>query len=367
MQQQSPQDLVGDLRYQDEILPGVSRTFALTIPQLPPALDRIVTNAYLLCRLADTIEDDVGLTELQKSQFHSRFVAVVDGHEAAASFARELAVLLSDQVLAAERELVQNTERVIRVTHSFSLAERAALSRCVTIMCRGMPAYQRNRSLNGLADVDELSRYCYFVAGVVGEMLTELFCLHSPQMARNKDELMGLAVSFGQGLQMTNILKDIWEDRRVSTCWLPRSVFGAGALKLGELETHHDSAEFASGLRQLIGIAHGHLRHALTYTLLIPKSYPGLRRFCLWAIGMALLTLRKLNANPAFTSGDQVKISRRGVRATVVLTNLALPSDRLLRLLFDWAARGLPRAESVTAISDPAPPMATESLAVGQR
>ena len=34
-----------DLAYQDEILQGVSRTFALTIPQLPDALEQVVGNA----------------------------------------------------------------------------------------------------------------------------------------------------------------------------------------------------------------------------------------------------------------------------------------------------------------------------------
>lgn len=56
--------------------------------------------------------------------------------------------------------------------------------------------------------------YCYHVAGVVGEMLTELFCDYSPEINQHKPVLMKLAVSFGQGLQMTNILKDIWEDRK---------------------------------------------------------------------------------------------------------------------------------------------------------
>jgi len=42
---------------QDHLLQGVSRTFALTIPQLPPKLMRPVANAYLLCRIVDTIED----------------------------------------------------------------------------------------------------------------------------------------------------------------------------------------------------------------------------------------------------------------------------------------------------------------------
>jgi len=47
-----------NLRYQSDILERVSRTFALTIPQLPFDLSKVVANAYLLCRIADTIEDD---------------------------------------------------------------------------------------------------------------------------------------------------------------------------------------------------------------------------------------------------------------------------------------------------------------------
>ena len=35
---------------------------------------------------------------------------------------------------------------------------------------------------------------------------------------------MGFAISFGQGLQMTNILKDVWEDYEIGACWLPREI-----------------------------------------------------------------------------------------------------------------------------------------------
>ena len=215
----------GDLQYQAQILPGVSRTFALTIPVLPGRLGEVVTNAYLLCRLADTIEDDVALDNEQKSEFHRRFVAVVEGREDAESFAFALSPLLSDRVLPDERDLVVNVAKVIRVTHGLTAKEQEALTRCVKIMCAGMPEFQRNRSLRGLRDLDEMGAYCYVVAGVVGEMLTELFCVHSPEIREKREELMRLAVSFGQGLQMTNILKDIWDDRQADTCWLPRSVF----------------------------------------------------------------------------------------------------------------------------------------------
>jgi farnesyl-diphosphate farnesyltransferase len=342
-----------ELDYQAKILPGVSRTFALTIPVLPGELAQVVTNAYLLCRLADTIEDDVGLTNAQKTEFHARFVRIVEGAEAPDAFAAELAPLLAARTLDEERDLVRNTASVIRVAHGFTRAQRESLTRCVRIMCRGMPAFQRNKSLAGLADLRDLDEYCYYVAGVVGEMLTELFLLHCPELEPQRERMQRLAVSFGQGLQMTNILKDIWDDRQGGTCWLPRSVFERHGCRVEAIETEHLSPGFARGLDELIGIAHAHLRHALEYSCMIPKREAGIRKFCLWAIGLAVLTLRKIHHRPGFVTGAEVKVSRRTVKATVLATNLALRSNRALKLVFDRAAHGLPLAEGETALARP--------------
>ena len=342
-----------DLDYQANILPGVSRTFALTIPVLPGDLALVVTNAYLLCRLADTIEDDVALNDVQKTDFHARFVRVVEGREPAEPFAQDLAPLLSERTLAAERDLVRNTAKVLRITHSFSEAERHSLTKCVTIMCRGMPEFQRNKSAYGLPALRNLDEYCYYVAGVVGEMLTELFLLHCPELERDRERMMQLAVSFGQGLQMTNILKDIWDDQRADTCWLPRAVFERHGFDLKALEASHDSPAFAAGLDELVGIAHAHLRNALEYSCLIPKGQPGIRKFCLWALGIAVLTIRKIHNNPSFSAGSEVKVSRRTVKATVLTTNLALRSNRALKLVFNRAAAGLPLDVSDLRLSRP--------------
>ena len=330
-----------DLEYQTTILPGVSRTFALTIPVLPAPLARIVTNAYLLCRLADTIEDDVGLDDREKSEFHRRFVEVVKGNESARAFAADLAPKLSSRALADERDLVAHADRVIRVTHGFRPEEQAALTRCIAIMCSGMPAFQRNKSLHGLTNLDELAAYCYFVAGVVGEMLTELFCLHCPEVERERETMMRLAVSFGQGLQMTNILKDIWDDHAAGSCWLPRSVFGEG-VALERLAQASGTPAFTQGVRELVGVAHGHLCNAMAYTARVPRRERGMRQFCYWAIGMAVMTLRNIHRRPEFKTGDEVKISRRTVKATVLLTNAMLTSNRGMQSLFRLATVGLP-------------------------
>ena len=70
------------------------------------------------------------------------------------------------------------------------------------------------------------------------------------------------------------------------------------------------------------------MRKALEYTCLIPAHEKGMRRFCLWALGLAVMTLRKLHKYPHFTSGNEVKVSRRTVRATILTTELALSSNR---------------------------------------
>ena len=221
-----PEDqMEDDLAYQARALDGVSRTFALTIPQLPEGLCEVVGNAYLLCRITDTIEDDPGLTAGQKEAFSGRFAGAVAGREDAGAFARDLGALLSASTTADEHDLIANTERVIRVTNRFSPAQREILERCVRIMSGGMAEFQKEASPHGLKDLPRFDRYCYYVAGVVGEMLTELFCEHSGEIRDRRDDLLALGRSFGQGLQMTNILKDIWDDRKRGACWLPRDVF----------------------------------------------------------------------------------------------------------------------------------------------
>ena len=329
---------------QDQLLPGVSRTFALTIPQLPGALRPAVTNAYLLCRTADTIEDEVSLTADQKQHFHDQFVGVIAGRESAAAFSAALDPLLSSATTDAERLLIREMPRVVEVTYGLGPPQRAAIERCVRVMCEGMPAFQRHARLSGLTDVGELDRYCYYVAGVVGEMLTDLFCAYSPEIDARRGRLAPLATSFGQGLQMTNILKDTWEDRRRGVCWLPRDVFNRFGLELETLTAGQDGAALDAAVDELLGITHAHLRDALAYTLAIPAGETGIRRFCLWALGLAVLTLRKLHHNPDFLAGQEVKVSRRTVRATVITTSLAVRRDWILARLFDRSAASLPLA-----------------------
>ncbi len=329
-----------DFALQRELLDGVSRTFALTIPALPERLEQVVGNAYLLCRIADTIEDAAALDAAEKRGFCERFIALVKGEGDGESFVRDFAPHLAAHASAEERRLIAQTPRVIAITASFGFEERGALADCVAIMGRGMAHFQRSQSIAGLADLAEHAEYCYVVAGCVGEMLTRLFIAYLPELAPRRDELMRLAVSFGQYLQMTNILKDFWEDRANDACWLPRDIFLTEGLDIAEVAP--GDPRLKRGYRRLLAIARGHAEAALAYTLAIPARETGIRNFCLWALYMAVLTQRKLLARPDFAGGAEVKISRRSVRATVAWCRYAAGSDALLKASFALIVRGLP-------------------------
>ena len=320
----------------------MSRTFALTIPQLDPRLRTVIANAYLLCRIADTIEDERALPGDVKQQFHDRFTRVVASTEDPHSFARDLAPLLRGNTLAAERDLVANTASIIAVTDGFNLAQRESLARCVRTMCTGMPDFERHASTAGLADLREMDRYCYYVAGIVGQTLTDLFCDYSPRIAEQREAMSALDVSFGQGLQMTNILKDFWEDRERGVCWLPHDLFARAGVRLEDIRRGDIPAAFGRGYAQLIGIAHSHLRNALDYTLLVPEKETGIRRFCLIALGLAMRTLASILAQPDFTAATQVKVSRQVVKKIVIASRLFAGYSRVLQRWFARLADGLP-------------------------
>ncbi len=336
-------DALLDLSFQQKLLERVSRSFAFTIPELPSPLCKIVANAYLLLRIADTIEDEKALTLDQKQFFWDELIGAISERGIPETLTSDLPHLLSPATSPDERELIKNSSRIIFITRSFNENEREVLKRCLKVVCKGMMKFQRDRNPKGLRNLAELNDYCYYVAGVVGEFLTDLFCNYSVEISKKRLVLRKLAVSFGQGLQITNILKDLWKDLDQGVCWLPGDLFKREGFALEDISRGNDSKGFKKGISELVAIAHSHLKNALTYTLLIPRSETGIRKFCLWSIGLALFTLRKISKKTYLNKSEDLKISRRSVRVITLTTCLILKSNFLLKLFFFLSSMGLPR------------------------
>lgn len=308
-----------DLAYQKAILGSVSRTFALTIPLLPPSIEKVVGNTYLLCRIVDTIEDAAHLSPDTKQSLSRLFLDAVLEKAPVRSFVAPCLEALQVDGNPGELDLIANTPTVLRILHTCSNTDQAAVSRCVSIMSEGMSHFHNKQTAAGLRDLTEFEEYCYVVAGVVGELLTTIFCNHSKSFAKNIHGQEKLAIDFGQALQMTNILKDSPEDRARGVSWKPANM----------------------GQGELLIIAYQKLEDSMRYILLIPKKDDGIRRFCFLAFGLAVMTLSKVAARKEFHHKDEVKLSRKAVMTFYAFTKMAVKSDFLMKAFFFFAASKL--------------------------
>jgi phytoene/squalene synthetase len=192
-------------------------------------------------------------------------------------------------------------------------------------MANGMAAYSRRPLPLRLVDLEDVSRYCCFVAGVVGEMLTQLWACGGDDVAPP----IPLAYHFGLFLQKVNILKDQAEDEAAGRFLVPD--------RLGLLAS-------------LSGDASGALAYLQT---LPPHRDRGYRTFCAWSLMLGAVTVDQLAQPKASRRAETAALLAR--TAEIVHDNAAL-ALQFAELLPPLPARAhvapLPKPESGTWFRD---------------
>lgn len=314
------------------LLPEVSRTFALSIAALPDALRHAVGTAYLLCRILDTWEDDVQLPHARREAWF----ATLQGALTRLPPDLDVAPRPDAPVHAtpAEIRLLHEAPRVLRAFHALPERSRQAIQPWVEEMGRGMLAYCRRRDPQGrltLDDVADLERYCWFVAGTVGQLLTGLFSDHLgvPDTPQRRQD----ATRFGLGLQWVNILKDVRADAERGVCWLPQELLANHGLTTEGLGLAPNRQAERRVLQEGATRAAEHLRAAGRYAASWPaddEAGQEIRRFCLVPLALAWLTLREITqADPDNPSPP--KVSRDQVFSVVQRAEVACRDDLALR------------------------------------
>lgn len=331
-------DPVGRIRdaesFGKRILPEVSRTFAISIRFLPGDLGKAVLTAYLLCRIADTIEDDNSTSPERRAELLEAFLTTLSDRDAAEAFPALAAGLQGDP---AHLELVRHTDLVLVTFRTLPPRTQDRVAHWVREMGVGMAkfvrTYPRGIRIQTLAEYRE---YCYYVAGTVGCMLTELWHLHAPAVGKREfDKLWVKCQAFGEALQTVNILKDIAHDaQHENSIYIPaQDLAAAGSSHETLLSAQHLEHNHAA-VQGFIELARTDLDDALEYILLIPRRAVAIRAFCILPLLFAYATLRDLSRSRAMlTPGGNVKISRREVKALMVVGLLALLSNGALRRL----------------------------------
>ena len=184
------------------------------------------------------------------------------------------------------------------------------------------------------------------MAGTVGVLLCDLFIRHSGKIrAERAKSLKALCVSFGLGLQLTNILKDLHDDKERNVSWLPGELLAAERITFQDFLRPERRAEARRIFGILFSRARRHLEDALEYSCLIPKWDRRLRLFCLYPLFMAAETLALMaESTEALTQGKRLKITREKVKAIIRRTRLFSWSNRWVRAEFHKPIRRLEAA-----------------------
>ena len=334
-------------KYAEDILQLVSRTFALNIQVLRGKLHRSILLAYLYLRIADTVEDDPDMKATEKDRVLALFADVFRTGELETEKIRTFVAALPESWHGSEdpnKDLCVKSEVVVPLLKSLPKNYQKPVCDVVIEMCGGMAkfALRQEAALSAgwftLANVGELDEYCYYVAGIVGKLLTKLFSADTCFISAEREaELSKLDVSFGLALQVVNIVKDCVEDSGRRVCFIPEEICKRhGFAHPSELfAVGADAQKCGAVLAELVEKAWHHLDDAIAYTKLIPNIKMRTRLFCLWPLFMAAENLSLIGDGVSvFTSDKKVKITRDTVKRIVKETSMHFYSDKWIDLAY---------------------------------
>lgn len=238
----------------------VARSFYLTIWWLPSRLRKSVALAYLLARTSDTIADegqnlpsqsaDTGnnsvVPMLTPSSISCCASAISCSSSISAtlntgsqfSFSEREKILIFLKLVAEENTEVlslckksekwkhfsKNEQTLIRQlpemlqllqSKKYSAFEAGCIKEVWQTILEGQLMDLRHQRDQKIFSADELEEYLYLVAGSVGKFLNQLVSEAFPTFATTSLETMqALAIDYGKGLQLVNILRDFSGDQK---------------------------------------------------------------------------------------------------------------------------------------------------------
>ena len=313
-------------------LPKVSRTFALAIDGLPDPLRGEVCVAYLLCRVLDTVEDAPRLTSDQRRSLIDPLLDLLrEADPLPISWHQAVDDLLTSRSSATDLALLKDGDLVLEAFRSCGPSARLAITRWVTEMGKGMVIWSERMgegegSLKTLRTMADLDRYCYYIAGTVGYLLTDLFFIRSPRIDKTLFyELQGDAEAFGLGLQKVNIVKDLADDFRRGWCFIPTDLLRGQGVRPEDFSGTDRAGAVYAAVSPVLATSADHLGRAWDYLSRIPVEEREIRLFLAYSLFFALRTLALVAEDPAsLVAPAKLKISRVEVAKIVAACQLKI-------------------------------------------
>ncbi|KAJ6242525.1 squalene synthase [Anaeramoeba flamelloides] len=315
-----------------DLLKKTSRSFAIVIQELDKEIREVVCIFYLVLRALDTVEDDMetiqdlGYKIDLLKRFHTLFniqnenkdqdFVVDQGLEKYLKMdpitVKELFDIQKCGVNDHERELLTEIKYLIDDFNKLDAKYQQVIAKICAEMGEGMAETVLKGEVN-LQNVKELDKYCYYVAGLVGVGLSELFVLSGLQSKSTLELMKKNSIAMGLFLQKTNLIRDIYEDVPDNRIFWPSEIWDKYAdspqelvkLSQSSYKLHKDKS--LACLNEMVTNALQHIPDTLSYLKVIENS--SVFRFCAIPQVMAIATLNEVTNNSKVFK-QNVKIRR---------------------------------------------------------
>jgi len=298
----------------------VSRTFAITIAELEEPMARDVCVGYLVCRVADTIEDDARIPPEEKASLLRSYRRALDSDHADGTAFHDDASEWIPEEPNADWHVVANTPRVLSAFHQLEDSARERIQPAVCELVDGMAMFVDRYAPQGglrLQTIDELEEYCWYAAGTVGNLVTGLVSRDAD--ADVVERLEDNARSFSLLLQLVNVAKDVTVDyEEEDNVYLPAEWLAEAGTSAEDIGAGRSVDALASVVARLTDHAATYLDGAQAWLEAMPE-YRG-NTLSAWAIPylLAVGTIRELEQRPADVIEEGgVKIPREEVYAVI--------------------------------------------------
>ena len=308
----------------DEMVRQVSRTFSLSIEQLPGQLRDAVSVAYLMFRIADGIEDHQTMPADRKVALLNCWAALLEGRARAEDLVEGVRDL---DAADPEVKVISDAPLILDWLHVLPPAFQELIVKHVHATSLGMARWQEHGPF--VEDEAELDDYMHEVAGRVGYLVTDLFALHSPLIRDLRETLMPLSRECGLALQTVNVIRGIRKDFERGWVFIPRSYYRPLGLTQHTLLDPQRELETLAVVSLLADKAERHLDSGLTFITTFPRREHNIRLALMWPFLFAARTLAISRLNPKVLR-DEAKMSRADVGQIVGKTKLFGWSNRWL-------------------------------------
>ncbi|MFB6234006.1 MAG: phytoene/squalene synthase family protein [Halopenitus sp.] len=313
-----------DLAWCNEAVQGVSRTFALTVDVLEEPMSTQICLGYLLCRVADTVEDAAHIPPAEQAELLRTYDAVLDEDDDTTITEFRTAV---DEWVPAESErsddwtVVAEAPTILATFEELPAHVQTAIVPPVREMIDGMAMFvERHADAGGLRidDRAELEQYCHYAAGTVGNLITNL--LTRGDVAEERvNRLYDTAEEFGLLLQLVNVSKDVYDDyTEENNVYIPAEWLEAEGVAQEDVIEPDNREESARAVDRTADHARSFLDDAQAYLETMPMRHGN--TMAAWSVPflLAVGTLRELGHRPEDALSETgVKVSRQEVFAVM--------------------------------------------------